>query len=156
MNGDAEHKKLRSTVDPNVHAGNEEVSGLYDATTLLNDADAALPGFDDVYGDIMRKEERVLDTVDRVVNHARLSETQQRSFMRQPLHVVLTRIIETVKLIMEDIMSMCAESSRKKDSGGSVWSNLAAIVMKEDRKIYIGILLIALSIVATLASGDVF
>jgi hypothetical protein len=84
----------------------------------------------DVYQSLMAKERRVLDTVDRVVNDAVRTETDTLSFVQLPLHEVGIRAIAAARSLFADLM----ESRRPAD--------FAKAVMKEDRKVYLGVILI--------------
>lgn len=96
----------------------------------------------DVYQSLMSKERRVLDTVDRVVNDAARVDADSRAFMQLPLHVVGIRAIAACRGVFIDLM----EARRPAD--------VARAIMKEDRKVYIGVLLIIMAF--TVAFIDAF
>ncbi len=82
---------------------------------------------------LMRKEARVLDTVDRVVNTTRSSIVESQLFV----HLTLTDIAKNSMHTMRDIMFDITHVKRPSD--------IITIFTKDARKIYVGILLIAIA-----------
>lgn len=126
------------------------VAGPYSFSSLLNANDSSskfsVPG-GDVFSELMLKEERVIDNVNRVVNHARLTDLSKRSFVQQPLHVILVKLVETIRFIIEDIVSSSHKVSISGTKGIPAYSR--AIVhsfVGGERKIYVGIILISLAV----------
>lgn len=151
MNGTEEYNKIKDLVSApgKDQQMNAATTGPYAYSSLLSEGADSIPGYDDVYGDLMRKEGRVIDTVDRVVNHARLEDIEHASFFKQPLHVIVLRLVKTFKLIFEDAVDFgrTATSRTQKNKNGWWWFNrLASVFMKEDRKIYVGFILVLTAI----------
>ena len=124
-----------------VQSGKDEgVPGPYSFSSMLkNSSNTDTPGnSDEIYGNIMKTEERVMDTIDRVVNHAQLTETASTSFLNQPVHVVLVRMIDSMKSLMEELVD--ARDLRA----------VSSAFAKDNRKIYLGLIIITLTIVTTI------
>ena len=97
-------------------------------------AAGAEPG--EVYQHLMSKERRVLDTVDRVVNDARLFENERvSSFFSAPLHVICMRLVASVQAIMDELLE--ARSAQ----------DVVNVFLVEERQIYVGLVLILVAIV---------
>lgn len=124
------------------------VSGPYSFSSLLQSSSSSNPldASDAVYTDLMAKEGRVLETVDRVVNHARFSAIKQRSFFQQPLHVFLTRLIDTCRHIMEDLIAASSMRGGYSATGRAI----AHAFVDGERKMYLGVLLIIAGVVIVL------
>lgn len=82
---------------------------------------------------LMQKEARILDTVDRVANTARSSVVDARLFTQLPLADVAKNSMRTLRDIMFDITHI------------GRWTDLPSIFAKQDRKIYVGIFIIAIA-----------
>ena len=97
----------------------------------------------DVYQALMKKERRVLDTVDRVVNDSARTDADGRSFFQLSLHVIGIRIIAAIKGIMDDLIEARSLSA------------VYAAFMRDDRKVYVGVLmlLVAFGMAAVGAGG---
>ena len=89
----------------------------------------------DAYSSLMAKERRVLDTVDRVVNDAAVTDADVRTFFDMPIHEIAIRIVGALRGLMDDLM----EARKPKD----VWRAL----MHEDRRVYLGLVLMATALV---------
>ena len=87
----------------------------------------------DVYQELMKKERRVLDTVDRVVNDSRAKESV--AFLNLPLHVIAIRMVAAVKGLLDDLM----EARSYKD--------VARALLQPDRRTYLGMCVIALALI---------
>jgi hypothetical protein len=84
--------------------------------TLLNLAEAAAasppalfpPGGaeKDVYQQLVSKERRVLDTVDRVINDAAEREARQTLLHKMPVHEVIMRTLGSLRALWDDLMSV--------------------------------------------------
>ena len=96
----------------------------------------------DSYSTLMAKERRVLDTVDRVVNDAAATDAAARSFYEMPLHEIAIRVVGAIRGLMDDLIEV-----RKPEH---VWRAL----MHQDRKVYLGIALIALAVVISMITAS--
>lgn len=98
----------------------------------------------DRYGDLMDREERVLDTVDRVVNDARLQRMERSSIMHMSVAQIATKTTE----VMHQMFREAVQARTLEDA--------AALVRPPERRLYMGIVLITLALLAmlvTLGSG---
>jgi hypothetical protein len=152
MNGKDEYNNIKGLVTGTRPLSGDDdptkmktLTGPYSFSSLLDNGDS-IPGYDDLYGDLMRKEERVMDTVDRVVNHARLADVEHTSFLKQPLHVIILRLIKTIKIVFEEAVDL----GRTPRGKVKWWTRFADLFMKEERKIYVGVLLVILALTVTL------
>lgn len=133
-----------------------DVEGPYSYSSLLSDQDNnGSGGANDVYSTLMQKEEKVLNTIDRVVNHSKLTDLKKLSFIQQPLHVILIRLIETARFIIEDVINLVGQ---RKGSKNTEHKNLKhalwAIFLDDERKLYVGLLLIISAIVISIVSSS--
>jgi len=83
-----------------------------------------------VYSDLMRKEERVLDTVDRVVNDSRLQDVRRHAISDMSVMQIISKTADVVHDVYIEVFSV-----RDLD-------DLRALVTKKDRLIYIGIVVV--------------
>ena len=90
---------------------------------------------DDAYQGLMQREKRVLDTVDRVVNDSWRKDADSRTFLQLPLHEIGARVMSTVNAVMEDAVE-----------ARTVRQAIDAVTVG-DRKIYLGVFVIFLSLV---------
>lgn len=88
----------------------------------------------DVYQALMRKEGRVLDTVDRVVNDRLRTDDDRRSFLQLPLHVIGIRLVRALRGIVDDLVE-----------ARNVEAVLKAFT-REDRRVYLGALVVLLAL----------
>lgn len=88
---------------------------------------------DEVYTNLMNKEERVLNTVDRVVNDARLQKIHRRSFLNMSLMEVASRTVDVVREIFHEMFVV--ESARE-------FTNAFTRI---DRRPYLGVVLIIIA-----------
>lgn len=95
----------------------------------------------DVYQALMRKEGRVLDTVDRVVNDRLRTDDDRRSFLQLPLHVIGIRLVRALRGIVDDLVE-----------ARNVETVLKAFT-REDRRVYLGALVVVLALL--IAAVDV-
>jgi hypothetical protein len=98
-------------------------------------------GATDTYQYLMSREKRVLDTVDRVVNDSWRKDAETRTFLQLPLHEIGGRILSTLNAILEDLVAARNATSVYK-----------ALVHGE-RKIYTGIFLLTMALVALFADA---
>jgi hypothetical protein len=88
----------------------------------------------DAYQTLMAKERRVLDTVDRVVNDAAVVDADTRTFFQMPMHEIAIRIVRSIRGLMDDLVE-----ARKPE-------HVLRAVMREDRKVYLGLVMIAVAL----------
>ena len=147
-----EYDEIKSLVSSDKNMAASDIPGPYSYSSLLSDQEAPV-GNEDIYGELMRKEDRVIETVNRVVNHAKLLESSSLSFFHQPLHLILVHLIETFKHILDDLIILLSSSSRGRDAKkSSLLKDAFEIFMKESRKIYVGLMLIGFAIIISLIS----
>ena len=96
----------------------------------------------DAYQTLMAKERRVLDTVDRVVNDAAVVDVDSRTFFQMPMHEVAIRIVGSIRGLMDDLIE-----ARKPE-------HVLRAVMLEDRKVYLGLVLIAVALCIALINAS--
>ena len=94
----------------------------------------------DVYSDLMAKERRVLDTVDRVVNDAVETRKERSPFSKQgmPVHEVAMRTMGALRSLWDDLIS--AQSLK----------DVMDALQDPSRVMYIGIALVALAVLMSL------
>ena len=92
---------------------------------LLNGSDMS-----SAYTDLMQKEERVLDTINRVVNYSNEKQVKATEFMNMSLDGVLHAFFWNMRLLFGEILA--AKNAQQ----------LLKSLTKEDRAIYIGMLLV--------------
>lgn len=92
----------------------------------------ASPADGEAYQQLLAKEQRVLDTVDRVVNDARRVEISSTSFTSIPLHEAAMRTMAALRGLMDDLLASRSAA------------DVAAALAKEDRRIYLGVCLLAI------------
>lgn len=88
----------------------------------------------DVYQDLLARERRVLDTIDRVVNDASRNDGDNRGFLQLPLHEIGIRGIRVMRGLMDDLVE-----SRS-------FSDVCKAIMRPGRKVYIGVILLLLAL----------
>jgi hypothetical protein len=84
----------------------------------------------------MKKEEKVLDTVNRVVNFSNEKEVKSHEFTSMSIDQIVHKFYWNMNKIFSDI------SSKKV----STIQDVGDILLKDDRKIYLGILLVLICI----------
>lgn len=87
----------------------------------------------DAYSALMSKETRVLETVDRVVNDARLSRSRNETFMNLSLSRAVSNLIETLHVTYDDLVS--ARS----------WEDALSAFTKPERRVYLGLTLMIIA-----------
>jgi hypothetical protein len=116
--------------------------------------DNADPGA--AYQALVGHEDRVLDTVDRVVNDARRRDPKRKTFLQQPLHVVGARMMNELQGTMQDLLRLGERAieaaggafSRRGTKGTTVAPALAelpGVFMRGERPIYLGLCLLCLA-----------
>lgn len=111
----------------------DDQSEFFDTIPKLSSGDVDSRG--DAYADLMRREQRVLDVVDRVVNDARGRITRERLFTNLTLTEVLLGSLRTVQHVIHDLTHV----RKLMDVQHALWDG--------DRKIYVGLLLVAAALV---------
>jgi hypothetical protein len=89
---------------------------------------------ENTYEELMKKEEKVLDTVNNVVKHYRDTDIKNGEFINQGIYSIITRYFDVYTEILDDFT---------KPDGKS----FIDIVSKEDRPIYIGLTLIIIALI---------
>lgn len=84
---------------------------------------------DDAYGHLLSKEARVLDTVDRVVNDARLQSVSSKSILNMSVSTIVSNTATTVLDIYRELYGV----KRLRD--------VRDILTKKGRLLYVGILI---------------
>ena len=84
----------------------------------------------DIYEELMKKEERVLDTIDRVVNYSNEKQVKESEFLENSLNGIAHDFFWNMKLVMSDLYDV------------KTFQDLGRVLTKDDRKIYLGILAI--------------
>jgi hypothetical protein len=100
--------------------------------------DVTQPQNVDVYHRLLQKEERVLDTIDRVINDSVMTEVDSMAFVNLPLHVIILRTVDRLTSVLQDLL-------RSRSVG-----DFKLAVSKEDRLMYIGIVIIVIAIVSAM------
>jgi hypothetical protein len=90
----------------------------------------------EIYEELMKKEEKVLDTVNRVVNFSNEKEVKSHEFTSMSIDQIVHKFYWNMNKIFSDI------SSKKV----STIQDVGDILLKDDRKIYLGILLVLICI----------
>ena len=103
-----------------------EYSKLVD---LLNKSDDR-----EIYEELMKKEDRVLDTINRVVNVSNEKEIKGKEFLNMSLNDIVHKFFWNITLIFSELISSKTIQDVKK------------VLFKDDRKIYIGLLLVLITI----------
>lgn len=117
-----------------------EQDDIGDFLDLLNKRGKYRETSNDIYQELLSKEARVLETVDRVVNTTRDKDVQSSSILNLSVHEIWTRLLTLVPLLLNESLNI------KK------LSDLKDIFLKEDRKIYVGIIIIFISFIAFLCT----
>jgi tetrahydromethanopterin S-methyltransferase subunit A len=88
-----------------------------------------------VYEELIKKEDRVLDVVNRVVNYSNEKQVKSEEFMNLSLNHIVARLFTVIKAIMSEIMLV------------RNFNQFMDVVTKEDdRKIYVGLFFIILAV----------
>lgn len=85
------------------------------------------------YQDLMKKEDKVLDTVNNVVKYYRDEDIKNGEFVNQGISTVITRYFDVWKEILDDFT----------DTKNKSFVN---IISQDDRPIYIGLTLIIVAL----------
>jgi tetrahydromethanopterin S-methyltransferase subunit A len=96
---------------------------------LLNKSDQS-----QVYEELMKKEDHVLDTINRVVNFSNEKEKKSSEFLNKSINEHVHHFFWTMNNILADL-------SKVKNI-----QNFRKVLFKDDRQIYIGILLVIIAL----------
>lgn len=88
---------------------------------------------EDVYGDLVGKETRVLDTVDRVVNDARLQASREKNFLNLSLTDIGKNLASTLHELYVDL------------SRAKTLQHASAALTAPHRRVYMGLTLVLLA-----------
>jgi hypothetical protein len=105
----------------------------YDYSKLLELVNDSTQG--DVYNELMKKEERVLDVVARAANQNKLTTLKDTLFYNQSLVEIAIMFMNTWKNIFREL---AVEHK---------YSDLADILWDGDRKIYTGMMFVVISLI---------
>lgn len=97
---------------------------------ILDKSDAA-----NTYEDLMKKETATLDTVNAVVNHYRDRRVENKQFVHMSLYEIYNLFFLEIPVLARDLKGV-------KDLKGA-----ALVLMQGNRPIYLGILLVAVSLI---------
>lgn len=93
----------------------------------------------EVYQELMRKERRVLDTINRMVDHEKIKQESTDDFLKLNLMQVVEKLYRTMYNVMKELM----HAKRFQD--------IATILTKDDRQIYIGLFLLFIAFAGLIA-----
>jgi hypothetical protein len=91
---------------------------------------------DNTYQDVMKKEEKVLDTINSVVKYYKDTDVKEQQFVNQPMQYVLFRFGNVWLDIYNDIINQRVDTLQK----------MFRIFTKDDRLVYIGLMCIVISV----------
>ncbi len=89
---------------------------------------------EDVYEEVMKKEKNVLSTIDHVVNHIKENDIKSDQF----INLSLSHVVDKFLLLIPEIIKEMSTVRSIQD--------LIKVISKEDRIIYIGIMLIIIAL----------
>lgn len=87
------------------------------------------------YQDVMKKEDKVLDTLNNVTKYYRDDKTRETQFVNMPVHFVIFRFFNVWLDIYNELINTNFKTIRE----------FTKIFTKEDRLIYIGIFFVLIS-----------
>lgn len=90
---------------------------------------------EEVYGNLMNVEGRVLDTVDRVVNDARLQSIENSSFLNMSLMQIAGKTSQVMRDIYVDMYRV------------NSFSGFLHALTKNNRRLYLGLVIVIISAV---------
>lgn len=96
------------------------------------------------YDELMRKEARVLDTIDRMIADKHQGDDAKRNVLMVPMWKVPVMIIKTLNDIMNELMVLDEFNSRR----------VLAIVSQNQRGIYVGMALVIVAVVWMLVGAS--
>jgi ferritin len=96
---------------------------------LLNKSDPT-----EIYEELIKKEDKVLDTINRVVNVSNEKDTKSKEFLNLSFNDIIHKFFWNISLIFSEITHI------------QTIQDIPKVLFKNDRKIYVGLLLVLLSI----------
>lgn len=87
-----------------------------------------------VYEELIKKEENVLHTINRVANLKATEDQKKTDFLSMPMHQIILKLYATLKAIHHELLRVKSVKQVPK------------IFLKDDRKIYLGIMLVILAL----------
>lgn len=88
----------------------------------------------DAYKDLMKKEDKVLDTVNAVVNHYKEKQYKKKMFLNMSLAEVYNMLFLEWPLIMRDL------------SKAKTFNDYTGVVLKNNRPFFIGIVCLVVAV----------
>jgi hypothetical protein len=89
---------------------------------------------DEIYEELIKKEDHVLDTINRVVNYSNEKEAKTKEFLNMSLDKIIHTFFWNLKLMFDELSSVKSIQDFSK------------VFLRDDRKIYLGMLLVIISI----------
>lgn len=105
--------------------GPEKEFGYKDLVKLLDQSDPQ-----NIYEELIKKETRVLDTIDRVVNYSNEKQVKESEFLENSLNGIAHDFFWNMRLVMTELYDV------------KTFQDIVRVLTKDDRKIYLGILAI--------------
>jgi hypothetical protein len=96
----------------------------------------------DAYQRLLNKEERVLRTVDRIVNKTRENIVEEQALLHMSLTDIAIRCLRTLQIVIDELLHMRSPY------------DIVRILWDGDRKIFLGILLVLLSFLIFFVSAS--
>lgn len=93
---------------------------------------------EDIYHKLMKKEEKILDVLTDIHQHKQANTLHY--FMNTPVHIILQRLISTLKTIMNEMY-------KAKDV-----MDIMNIITKKDRLIYTGVIFVVIALIMIVIS----
>lgn len=107
-------------------------SGFMDYNEFKTLLDSSRPTH--LYEELIKKEERVLDTINRVVDYSNKKELEAKQFLKMPVEQVSSRFMQTM-------LDLIQELTKARDSAAVLQA-----ISKDDRIIFLGIFVIMISV----------
>ena len=116
--------------------GTQEYTDLYRIITNKQPNDDSQT---DVYQELMKREQRVLQTIDRIVEQKEKEKLEINNILDVPLRRLPLEILRTVSDIIDEFLVSRPD--------GSLHTRIYAILSKDQRIIHIGVLCIVVSVI---------
>lgn len=116
--------------------GTQEYTDLYRIITNKQPNDDSQT---DVYQELMKREQRVLQTIDRIVEQKEKEKLEINNILDVPLRRLPLEILRTVSDIIDEFLVARPD--------GSLHTRIYAILSKDQRLIHIGVLCIVVSVI---------
>lgn len=111
-------------------AGGTEFMALEDFNKLLKSAKP-----EHLYEELVQKEDRLLQTLNRVVDYSNKKEMESKEFINMPVKDVAKGFMSSMLELFEDLVKV------------KTANQLITAMMKSDRIIYFGILVVIFSVI---------